>query len=80
METISSEKIITVNSGNVRAEADALCITFNEKEHCFTWATLSEQLQNATPQQRSNFTISPSGYGIHWNELDEDISIHSLLK
>ena len=32
------------------------------------------------PQDKLNcFEISPSGYGIHWPDLDEDISIKSFL-
>ncbi len=35
------------------------------------------RLLAATPQERARFTLSPRG--IHWDELDEDISIDSLL-
>ena len=35
------------------------------------------RLLRGTPQQRSDFFLSPSG--IHWDELDEDISIAGLL-
>jgi Protein of unknown function (DUF2442) len=27
-----------------------------------------------------NFEVSPSGYGIHWPELDEDLSIDGMIK
>lgn len=36
-------------------------------------------LMNALPDQLSNYEISPSGYGIHWPDLDEDISIKSFI-
>jgi hypothetical protein len=26
------------------------------------------------------FEVSPSGYGIHWPELDEDLSIDGMIK
>jgi hypothetical protein len=35
------------------------------------------RLLSGTPDQREDFFISPSG--LHWNELDEDISIAGLL-
>jgi hypothetical protein len=38
-----------------------------------------QSLLKATPTQLQNFEISPSGYGIHWPELDEDISIKSFI-
>lgn len=37
------------------------------------------RLANAPIEKLRNFEISPSGYGIHWPELDEDISIRSFL-
>jgi hypothetical protein len=37
------------------------------------------RLMNATPQQLLNWTICGGGYGIHWEEIDEDISTEGLL-
>ncbi|MBC7467315.1 MAG: DUF2442 domain-containing protein [Bdellovibrio sp.] len=37
------------------------------------------RLISATPEQRSTFEITPSGYGIHWPHIDEDISIKSFI-
>ena len=37
------------------------------------------RLAGATPQQREKARISKSGTGIHWDELDEDISVAGLL-
>lgn len=37
------------------------------------------RLLNATPQQRMKFELSGGGTGIHWDELDEDISVAGLL-
>jgi hypothetical protein len=36
-------------------------------------------LRNATQKQRENFEISPTGYGIHWPDIDEDLSIDGLI-
>lgn len=37
------------------------------------------RLLNATPSQREACEISPGGYGIHWPEIDEDISVKAFL-
>ena len=37
------------------------------------------RLLNATPEQLEKFTISGGGTGLHWDELDEDISVPFLL-
>jgi hypothetical protein len=38
------------------------------------------RLSNATKRQRDNWQISGGGYGIHWEEIDEDISTEGLLR
>jgi hypothetical protein len=37
------------------------------------------RLLAATPEQRQHFEFSGNGTGIHWDELDEDISVQGLL-
>jgi hypothetical protein len=38
------------------------------------------RLLHASPQQRQNYRISVTGQGLHWDELDEDISVAGLLE
>jgi len=37
------------------------------------------RLRDANEQQRKNWRLIGKGIGIHWEEIDEDISIKSLL-
>jgi len=37
------------------------------------------RLFRATPAQREHCVISPGGYGIHWPDLDEDLSVKGFL-
>ena len=37
-------------------------------------------LLDATAQQRENWKVAGGGYGIHWEEIDEDISTEGLLR
>ncbi len=39
----------------------------------------SWRLSEATPQQRENFEILGSGQGVHWPDIDEDISASGML-
>ena len=43
-------------------------------------AKASSKLAIAEDQVKMNFKISPSGYGIHWPLLDEDLSFTGLIK
>jgi hypothetical protein len=36
-------------------------------------------LRDATPEQRNNWRLIGPGVGIHWESLDEDISVAGLL-
>ena len=37
-------------------------------------------LLEATPEQCSNWKVSGAGYGIHWPDIDEDLSTEGLLR
>jgi hypothetical protein len=49
------------------------------KDYQIDIAGESERLRKATQIQRENFEISPTGYGIHWPDIDEDLSIDGLI-
>lgn len=64
---------------NVLVTADSLCLTIDGKDYRFSLAEISPRLLTASSVERENFEISPSGYGIHWPVIDEDLSIDGLL-
>ena len=39
----------------------------------------SWRLSEATPEQRNNFEIIGDGIGVHWPDIDEDISAEGML-
>jgi hypothetical protein len=38
------------------------------------------RLLHATPGQRSNWRVAGAGYGIHWPDIDEDLTTQGLLQ
>ena len=38
------------------------------------------RLLQATPEQRSDWEVAGAGYGIHWPQIDEDLSVEGLLR
>ena len=38
------------------------------------------RLANATPEQRGHWELAGGGYGIHWPDIDEDLSTEGLLR
>jgi len=69
-------------------EANATKIWF-DKENMWVALTDGRQLSipllyfprllNATPEQRNNYELSGGGTGIHWEDIDEDISVPGLI-
>ena len=49
------------------------------KEYRIDIAKASDRLAKATQEQRENFEVSPAGYGIHWPDVDEGLSIDGLI-
>ena len=65
---------------NISFESNFMVITVNNQIIKFRLIDISEKLAKASEKERNDFKISPSGYGIHWQSLDEDLSINGLLK
>lgn len=38
------------------------------------------RLLRATPAQRANFELIGDGHGVHWPDIDEDLSVAGLLR
>jgi hypothetical protein len=54
--------------------------TVDGQAYRIRWEDCSPQLMRATQSQRQYLEVSPSGYGIHWPEIDEDLAITPLLQ
>ena len=72
MEKAHSVESVTVSGTVMRLRVDG-------KHYEVDLARQSAALARATPQQRKHFLVSPSGYGIHWPDIDEDLSIDGLI-
>ena len=64
---------------NASIIGDRLIITVDCTEHQIDLCSQSKLLAAASDAARSNFIVSSSGYGIHWPDLDEDLSIDGLI-
>lgn len=62
-----------------RFKGGEMILTIDGQERRFKLSEISSALKHASERERATYTISPSGYGIHWPLLDEDLSIDGLL-
>ena len=71
--------IVTHNIETISFESNSLCIRIDGQLIKLPLASVSKKLADANDLERSFYKISPSGYGIHWPLIDEDLSIDSIL-
>ena len=64
---------------DISFDEEHLIIKTRQKSYSWKLKEISKKLFNATESERNIFIISPSGYGIHWPLIDEDLSIKGLL-
>ena len=55
-----------------------LTVTLNDGRSITTPLWWYPRLFNATPAQRASYELSP--FGVHWPEIDEDLSIEGMLR
>jgi hypothetical protein len=68
------------NIKNIRFEFDHIIIEVDDQTREFDLEGISPRLAMASEVERNTFEISPSGYGIHWPLIDEDLSIDAILR
>jgi hypothetical protein len=64
---------------NLHFSGEYMILTIDGEEKKFRIREISPALKKASQDERNVYEISPSGYGIHWPLIDEDISIDGLL-
>ena len=72
--------IATHSIKDITFENGVMIININNQVLKFQLNKVSKKLLDATDLQRQFYRISPSGYGIHWPMIDEDLSIEHLIK
>ena len=65
---------------SVKAEDSYLLFVVDNQAHRITWTDCSSRLAEVNKSERALIEVSPSGYGLHWPLIDEDLAITPLLK
>ncbi len=74
MSVNTGDKIISVSFND-----EIILISTDKGKYQWKISDVSQRLFKASDSDRNNFRVSPSGYGIHWPSIDEDLSIEGLL-
>ena len=64
---------------NVIVTDDALAVDLNDGRTISVPLAWYPRLLNGTSAERNNWRLIGGGEGIHWPDLDEDVSVENLL-
>ena len=62
------------------AENGFVCIRLKDGREIRFPAAKNRRLRNATPAQLANVELICNGTGLHWPDLDEDLSVLGILE
>ena len=78
MSTLLTE-LREATAHNVSVSDDVLAVDLADGRTITVPLAWFPRLAHGTPAERANWRLIGSGEGIHWPDLDEDISVESLL-
>ncbi len=64
---------------DIRITEDTIVAEFIDGRTVSVPLAWSWRLSDATPEQQSNYEIIGDGQGVHWPDVDEDISANGIL-
>ncbi len=77
MSTLISKPV--ADAVDVSCTNDELIVTLVDGRKVSAPLEWFPRLLRATPEQRAKWRLIGGGVGIHWQDVDEDISVRSLL-
>ena len=75
----SAVEIEAPKAENVKVTKDTLNVDLSDGRTISVPLEWFPRLVYATPEERSNWRLIGRGHGIHWEDIDEDISVEGLL-
>lgn len=76
---VHTQEHIIILGLEVNKEAGGIMANLSDSRSIIIPLAWFKHLRNATQEQLNKYEISPAGCAIHWEELDEDISIKSFI-
>ncbi len=77
--TTSTAESQTPRAVRVHVTDDTLSVGLNDGRSISVPLSWFPRLVHGTPAERDNWRLMAKGQGIHWEDLDEDISVEGLL-
>ena len=74
-----SISVSDVRAKQVRFDEDTMWVDFADGRTLGVPLAYFPRLLSASSAERANYVVSGGGAGLHWDDLDEDISVPALL-
>lgn len=78
MSTLAIE-LRMASAQNVTVTEDSLIVDLSDGRTVSVPLTWFPRLLHGTPEERNHWRLIGDGEGIHWEDLDEDISVENLI-
>ncbi|MCE9592211.1 MAG: DUF2442 domain-containing protein [Planctomycetes bacterium] len=75
----SAAKTRAARAVSLRVTGSAVVVRLEDGRTVSTPLAWYPRLMNGTPRERQNFKIIGGGEGVHWPDLDEDLSVEGML-
>jgi hypothetical protein len=79
-ELTSTDENAEARAADVSFEGETLVVRLRDGRIVRAPLSWYPRLERATPEQRERWELSGAGSGIHWPEIDEDLSTEGLLR
>jgi hypothetical protein len=80
MSTLSVVSPTAVLATNVQFSEDSLRVQLSDGREVSVPLEWFPLLRDASPEQRKKWRLIAKGIGIHWEDIDEDVAVTTLLK
>ncbi len=80
MNTLSSVSPTAVLAVDVQFTDDAMIVSLADGREVSVPLEWFPRLRDATAEQRKNWRFIAKGIGMHWEDIDEDIAVSTLLR
>ncbi|HZD39872.1 MAG TPA: DUF2442 domain-containing protein [Terriglobales bacterium] len=80
MNTLSHISPTAVLAVDVRFSSDAIIVQLSDGREVSVPLEWFPRLRDASPEQRQDWRLIARGIGIHWESVDEDIAVSTLLR
>ena len=77
--SISAVEIEVPYAEGITTTEDTLCIDLSDGRTISVPLAWFPRLLYSSPEERNNWRLIGKGHGIHWEDIDEDISVEGLL-